>query len=86
MDIKVKINRNCSKCNGTGKMVVRGSKADSIEIVDCDQCFYKPFPDPSDWYQPVHNDTPFPKCMFDGLPPGVYGISCPCPKCSPWTL
>ena len=22
-------------------------------------------------------------CMFDGLEPGVYGISCPCPKCSP---
>lgn len=21
------------------------------------------------------------KCLFDGLPPGVYGIACPCPKC-----
>ena len=21
-------------------------------------------------------------CMFDNLPPGVYGISCPCPRCS----
>lgn len=24
------------------------------------------------------------RCMFDGLPPGVYGIACPCPKCSVW--
>jgi len=23
------------------------------------------------------------KCMFEGLPPGVYGIACPCPKCTP---
>lgn len=22
------------------------------------------------------------KCLFEGLPPGVYGISCPCPRCS----
>jgi hypothetical protein len=22
-------------------------------------------------------------CMFDGLPDGVYGISCPCKKCTP---
>ncbi len=22
-------------------------------------------------------------CMFDGLKDGVYGISCPCPKCTP---
>ena len=22
-------------------------------------------------------------CMFDNLPPGIYGISCPCPKCTP---
>ena len=25
-------------------------------------------------------------CMFDGLKPGVYGINCPCPKCSPCSL
>lgn len=22
-------------------------------------------------------------CAFDGLPPGVYGLVCFCPKCSP---
>jgi hypothetical protein len=22
-------------------------------------------------------------CMFDGLPPGVYGLVCSCPRCSP---
>ncbi len=22
-------------------------------------------------------------CLFDGLEPGVYGISCPCPRCNP---
>ena len=22
-------------------------------------------------------------CMFDGLEPGVYGLVCPCPRCSP---
>lgn len=22
-------------------------------------------------------------CMFDGLKDGVYGLSCPCPKCTP---
>lgn len=26
------------------------------------------------------------RCMFEGLPPGNYLISCDCPKCSPWTL
>lgn len=23
------------------------------------------------------------KCAFDGLPPGVYGLTCSCPRCSP---
>jgi hypothetical protein len=22
-------------------------------------------------------------CMFDSLPPGTYGLVCPCPRCSP---
>ncbi len=22
------------------------------------------------------------KCLFEGLPPGIYGISCPCSRCS----
>lgn len=21
-------------------------------------------------------------CMFDSLPPGIYGLVCPCPKCT----
>lgn len=28
------------------------------------------------------NTEPVVPCMFDGLKPGVYGISCTCPKCS----
>lgn len=34
-------------------------------------------------------DTPLnkSKCMFDGLESGkTYGISCPCPRCSPFSL
>lgn len=27
---------------------------------------------------------PYQRCMFDGLPPGVYGIACPCPRHSVW--
>ena len=23
-------------------------------------------------------------CMYDNLPPGIYGLSCTCPRCSPW--
>ena len=22
-------------------------------------------------------------CLFDSLPPGTYGLVCPCPRCSP---
>ena len=48
-------------------------------------------PDPFTWPQSTGTGTgndPFKfvtttKCMFEDLPPGVYGISCPCPKCSP---
>jgi hypothetical protein len=30
----------------------------------------------------TYNDPWKPICMFDGLKPGVYGLSCPCPRCS----
>lgn len=30
--------------------------------------------------QPLIDETR--KCAFDGLPPGVYGLVCTCPKCS----
>lgn len=34
------------------------------------------------WMDPVY--IPFEQhCLFDGLKPGVYGIACPCPRCSP---
>lgn len=45
------------------------------------------FPDPSpqpirqvdnDIFKQSSNNQ---KCLFDGLPPGVYGLSCTCPKC-----
>lgn len=29
----------------------------------------------------IHKDSTTP-CMFDNLKPGVYGLSCPCPRCS----
>lgn len=25
-----------------------------------------------------------PGCLFDGLEPGVYWLSCSCPRCTPW--
>ena len=31
---------------------------------------------------PYFRSEPKVPCMFDGLEPGVYGIACPCPKCS----
>ncbi len=26
----------------------------------------------------------YPPCLFDNLPPGVYGLVCTCPRCSVW--
>jgi len=46
----------------------------------------KPAPPPIDWPYPSQPNwitwKPEP-CAFDGLPPGVYGMVCCCPKCSP---
>lgn len=38
-------------------------------------------------YSTTISDSTFThRCMFDGLKPGVYGISCPCPKHSTWNM
>jgi hypothetical protein len=37
------------------------------------------FWEPSGVTQPAFKHA----CMFDGLPPGVYGLVCNCPRCSP---
>lgn len=35
-------------------------------------------------FVPVFDQHPMREpCMFDGLPPGVYGLVCRCPRCSP---
>jgi hypothetical protein len=42
-----------------------------------------PWPHPRPWIwpqPPVRWQQP---CMFDNLPPGVYGLVCQCPRCSP---
>jgi len=47
-------------------------------------------PDSARWPDPsvapltvgVHTTGDRPGCMFDNLPPGIYGIACPCPRCS----
>ena len=36
--------------------------------------------DSKEWFTVKLDDE---KCMFDGLKGGVYGISCPCSKCTP---
>ena len=50
--------------------------------------FLRNFPEPPSfplqWWEPspVNQPAHWP-CMFDGLPPGVYGLVCTCPRCSP---
>jgi len=42
---------------------------------------------PPQFWEPlfVMQPTQEQPCMFDNLPPGVYGLACPCPRCSPRT-
>jgi hypothetical protein len=41
-----------------------------------------PFPAIIPWWEPPRKPPQEP-CMFDGLPPGVYGLVCHCPRCTP---
>lgn len=40
---------------------------------------------PNPWWQQPQAPPQVP-CMFDGLPPGTYGLVCSCPRCSPWCV
>lgn len=46
---------------------------------------YPPINIPSVWFpaQAPQWDRP---CMFDNLPPGVYGLVCPCPRHGTWSM
>lgn len=39
------------------------------------------------WGSPFESDpVQREPCMFDGLPPGTYGLVCPCRRCRPWCV
>lgn len=83
-------NTTCFKCGGTS-FNIEVSDNNAFHIIKCTVCGNKQplseaptqIPDitsPFDKYLYPQNSNNQ-KCLFDGLPPGTYGLVCNCPKC-----
>lgn len=62
-----------------------GLKPQSDDIVPTIEKFY-PVLEQQDQYENSNNKFIGykQKCQFEGLPPGIYLLSCNCPKCTTW--